>query len=496
MWRCNLSFAASSLYPARLVCAVWALTSTFRTGDCMKTRLLTSALATTLCVFSGLAMARSSTPEASSAGAQPSTSAQPDAASAEGSSADERSERKGQTKAAKAEVQYPNTTRVEPKLDLSSEKDQKNLNLGLDAANTGDKAKAEQYLQPLIDSSKSKYAQALALQGMASLKYNDGDLKGAIALLQQSLANGVLPNDTYFQLQYMLAQFQIADEQYQAALDTLTKWRAEGKRETADSYALEGNADYRLEKYPAAIAAIKKAQSLTDKPQASWNQILMASYAESGQTDQAAQLAQQQLASTPGDATSLNNAVAVLMQAQKYPEAIQLMEKARTDGTLKTESGYVNLAKLYLITGQSSDDSKPNALKATQVLEEGTSKGIVTASTDNYMLLGQAAELSDNVAKAIDNYGKAAATAKDGEPALRAGQLLLTESKYSQAKTFIQQGIDKGLAHKGTAYMLLAQCERGLKNKPAAIAAMKLAAQQPETAAKANAWLKQAGNSK
>ena len=58
-----------------------------------------------------------------------------------------------------------------------------------------------------------------------------------------------MPNDTYFQLEYELAQFQMADEQYQAALDTLAKWRAEGKKETAESYALEGNADYRLGKY-------------------------------------------------------------------------------------------------------------------------------------------------------------------------------------------------------------------------------------------------------
>jgi tetratricopeptide (TPR) repeat protein len=220
----------------------------------------------------------------------------------------------------------------------------------------------------------------------------------------------------------------------------------------------------------------------------------MARYAQTGQTDEAAQLAQQQLASTPGDANALNNAVAVLMQAEKYPEAIAMMEKARAAGTLTTESGYVNLAKLYLITGQASDDSKPNALKAAQVLNEGTTKGLVTASADNYILQGQADELADNIAGAVDNYTKAMPLAKDGDPAMRAGQLLLTENKFSQAKALIQQGIAKGVAKKGTAYMLLAQAERGLKNKPGTIAAMKLAAEQPETAAKAKAWLKQAGN--
>ncbi|HJW05796.1 MAG TPA: tetratricopeptide repeat protein [Rhodanobacter sp.] len=393
----------------------------------------------------------------------------------------------------KKEALYPNATRTEPKLDLSSPKDQKNLNDGLDAVSEGDKAKAEQLLQPIIDSSKSKYAQALALQGMASLHYNDGDIKGAISTLQRALALGVMPNDTYFQLLYMLAQFQLADEQYQPALDTVAKWRAEGRKETADSYALEGNAYYRLNKYPEAIAAITKAKSLTDKPQPTWDQILMASYAESGQDDKAAQLATSQLNSNPGDPNALNNAVAVLMQAHKYPEAIQLLEKARAAGTLNKDTQYVNLAKLYLITGQESSDPTPNALKAQQVLEDGIGKGMIKPDAETYVLLGQAAEIGNNVDKAIGYYNKAIPLASDGEAALRAGRLLLSENKYSQAKSLVQQAIDKGVQHKGTAYMLLAESERGLKNKPAAIAAMKNAAKDPETAAKARDWLKKTG---
>jgi tetratricopeptide (TPR) repeat protein len=393
----------------------------------------------------------------------------------------------------KKEVLYPNATRAEPKLDLTSEKDQKNLNEGLDAVNAGDKAKAQQMLQPIIDGSKSKYAQALALQGMASLHYNDGDYKGAISSLQRSLALGVMPNDTYFQLMYMLAQFQMADEQYQPALDTIAKWRAEGKKETADSYALEGNAEYRLGKYPEAIASINKAKSLTDKPQPTWDQILMASYAESGQDEKAAELAKSQLSSNPSDPNALNNAVAVLMQAHKYPEAIQMMEKARAEGKLSKDTQYVNLAKLYLVTGQESADPAPNATKAQQVLEEGMSKGVVKPDAETYVLLGQSAEIANNIDKAIGYYNKAQPIATDGEAALRAGRLLLSENKYSQAKGLIQQAIDKGVKHKGTAYMLLAESERGLKNKPAAIAAMKKAAQDPETAAKAKDWLKKTG---
>ena len=407
----------------------------------------------------------------------------------------------------KKESLYPNATRTEPKLDLTSEKDQKALNEGLDAVNNQDKDKAQQILQPIVDSSKSKYAQALALQGLANVHYNEGDIKGAIELLKRALDNGVMPNDTFFQLQYMLAQFYAASEQYQLSLDTITKWRADGKRETADSYGLEGTDYYRLEKYPEAITAIKKAQSLaaTDKDAQNnskqsdnWNQILLASYAESGQSDQAAQIAQQQVAANPNDPTAMANAVAALTQAHKYPDAIALLEKQRAAGNLKDEKSYINLAKLYLVSGQEGDDPKGNATKAEAVLKDGMSKGVIQPSYESYKLLGDAGYISDDTASALDAYRKAIPMASDGEAAMTAGTLLLNEGKYTEAKSLIQQAIDKGVKKPGNAYMALADADRNLKDKAGAVAAVKKAATYPDAADKAQAWLKkqQAGAGK
>lgn len=393
----------------------------------------------------------------------------------------------------KQELQYPDTTRVAPKLDLTSERDQKNLQAGLEALNAGDSAKAQTLLQDLLDKSKSKYAQAMALRGLAIVKYNAGDYKAATGLLQQALSNGVLPNDDYFAVEYILAAAQQADGQYQASLDTITKWRAEGKKETADSYALEGNDQYRLGKFAEAIAAVKKAQSLTDKPNPQWNQILMAAYSESGQGDKVVQLAQQDLAAHPGDATKLNNAIVALTQAQKYPEAISLMESARSKGELTTEQNYVLLSKLYFNTAQSSDNPVPDATKAIAVLKDGMDKGVVSKSADNYLLLGQAEYLADKIPDAMKDYNKALPLAKDGEPSLQIANILLSESKYSQAKAMIQQSISKGVQHKGIAYLILAESERGLKSKSGEIAALKLAAKEPETAQRATASLKKLG---
>jgi len=395
----------------------------------------------------------------------------------------------------KQATEYPDSTREAPKLDLKSEKDQKHLQEGLDAINKGDMATAETTLQTLVDGSKSKYAQAMALRGLALIKYRAGDYKASIALLQKALANGVLPNDDYFTVEYMLAVAQQADGQYQASLDTIRKWRAEGKKETAESYAVEGNDLYRLDKYPEAIVAVKKAQSLTDKPDPQWNQILMASYAASGQGDQLVQVARQNLAAHPDDPKALETAIQALQQAGKYPEAVQIMENARAKGQLTGEANYVLLASLYYNQALSADDAKPMANKAVSVIKEGMSKGIMQPSADNDVLLGKAEYVAGDMTAARAAFNKALPQAKDGEAALQLANMELTAGKYGQAKTMVQQALDKGVKQKGNAYLVLAECERGLHDKAARIAALKQAEQQPESAAHAKELLKQLGAS-
>lgn len=402
----------------------------------------------------------------------------------------------------KKEILYPNATRQEPKLDLRSQKDAKMLNEALDAASADDDAKAESLLQPLADGSatKSKYAQAMALQGLANLRYQQGNLKDAIRLMKSSLDLGVMPNDTYFQLMYGLVQFYLADEQYQEAETQLHKWREEGKRENAQSYALEGNIDYRLQKYPEAIAAIKKAKELnvkegkTSSPD-TWDQILAASYAESGNTDEAVAMATKRVAEDPSDTTSLRNAISLLVQSERYPEAIQLMEKARSAGAMKGADDYMNMAKLYMMIAQSSDEPGPEASKATKVLDEGLEKGTLKPGFDVYKLQGDAAYIGDDYDKALAAYAKAAPFAKDGEMDVRRGQILANMGNNTEAIKLVKSGIAKGLKNEGNAYIVLGAANANAKNRKAAIAAMKKAAQYPETKARAERWLKKAGAS-
>ena len=383
---------------------------------------------------------------------------------------------------------YPNASRHEPKSDLTNPSDQKALQAAIDSLNGGDEAKAQENAQKVIDSSKSKYAKGIAYQILANVKFNAQDYKGAIENYQKLIELNSVGNDPYFDSMLNMANAYLADAQYQAALDQLKTWRAEGKRETADSYALEGNAYYRLQKYPEAIAAIKKAQSMTNEPKDSWNQLLMASLAESGQAGAASGVIEEQLKKDPSNKAVVHNAIVVYTQANENDKALALLDQERSKGMLTDEKDYVSAAKFYASIGQNSD--KPAvAAKGGDVLAEGFSKGAVKASAENYKLMGDAYMIGQQEDKALAAYGKASPLASNGDIDLTRAQILGSQTNWAEAKSVAEKAIARGVSKPGKANLLLGKLSLGAKDTAGAKAAFEKAKADAETRNDAEAEL-------
>lgn len=374
----------------------------------------------------------------------------------------------------KEQSRYPDASRVSPKSDLKKEGENKALQKAADDSNAGDFAKAQEEAQKILDTSSSKYAQGFALQIIANAKFSDQNYKGAIEDYKKLLDLNSLPNDGHFDAMFNLVNAYVADEQYQAAMDELKVWREQGKRETADSYALEGNIDYRLEKYPEAIAAIKKAQSMTDKPKDSWNSILMASYSASGQGGQAAGVIEQQLAKDPNNKKLMHDAIVVYVQSNQYDKAIALLDRQHSQGLLTEESDYKLAAQLY--------DQSEKPAQGAKLLKEGFDKGIVKPSYEMYKLLGDSFALGQDDKSAVDAYAKASPLAKDGYVDYVRGSLLLNNDRPKEAVEALKQAVAKGgLKKPGEAYILLGDAYNQLDAHGDAVAAWQKAKGYPES---------------
>lgn len=381
--------------------------------------------------------------------------------------------------------EYPNATRKEPKLEMSSGT-QRDLSKALDLVNEDKYDEATPLLQKILsDSHASKYARALALEAEGQIASGKQDDAAAIAHFREAYALDALPNNQQFQVLYNIAIIQIQSEKYQDALTTLDEWFKATGAQKPEAYALQGNAYYRLEKYQQAVDAIKKALSLSDKPSDSWYQILMASYAELQQYDQAAQVLEQQLAKDPNNGKLMTQLATVYVQAKQDEKAVQILAKAKDKGLLTSENDYKLMAEIY--------DQTEKPKEAAAALSEGFAKNIVKPSYEMYKLLGDSYALANDDKNAIDAYAKASAMAKDGNVDYVRGSLLLNNDRGKEAVEALRQAIAKGgLKKPGETYILLGDAENNVDNTKAAIDAWEKAKSYADTRQMAEQRLKAA----
>lgn len=385
--------------------------------------------------------------------------------------------------------EYPNATRAEPKLDMSSGT-QKDLNKALDLVNSNKYDEAQPILQKVLDDGKSsKYARALALEAEGQIASGKQDDETAIKKFRDAYALDALPNTQQFQVLYNVAIIQIQTEKYQDALNTLNEWFKVTGAQKAEAYALQGNAYYRLEQFQPAVDAIKKALSLSDKPSESWYQILMASYAELEQYDEAAKVLEQQLAKTPNDVKLTTQLATIYVKGKQDQKAVDLLAAAKQKGLLTSESDYKLMAQLY--------DQLDKPKEGAAVLSEGFTKGIIKPSYEMYKLLGDSYALANDDPHAIDAYGKASGFSKDGNVDYVRGSLLLNNDRGKEAVEALRQAVAKGnLKQPGETYILLGDAENNENNTAGATAAWEKAKAYPSTKQMAEQRLKGAKSGK
>jgi len=382
----------------------------------------------------------------------------------------------------KKENAYPHATRVEPKdtdLGAAGKKIQKAFDLIED-----DKLdEADKVLDEVLSGGKlTPYAKALALHTKGQVKWQKDEGPAAIENIKQAIALDTMPNANQLPAMFQLAQLYVIEEKYaeaNAALDAYVK--ASGD-DSAKVLALKGNTFYRTEKFQDAVDTMKQAIAKSDKPEDSWRQILMASLFELEQFDEAAKIAQEDLAKDPTNKKKIQQLASIYINAKQEPKALALLSEAKNKGLFSTEDDYKLLAQLY---GQADRPKEGAAL-----LEEGFQKGAIKPSYAMYKLLGDSYALGDDDAKAIEAYTKASPLATDGEADFQRGQLLINSERYAEAKTALTQALTRGVKRQGATHVLLGNALNELGDKQGAIAEMEKARSYEETRAMAETWLK------
>jgi tetratricopeptide (TPR) repeat protein len=243
----------------------------------------------------------------------------------------------------------------------------------------------------------------------------------------------------------------LVDKQYDKSLAMIDRYLSETQSSDPDSLVIKGNDLYRLKRYPEAIAALKSAIDQGPQPKQEWLNLLMASYFDAGQPQEASRIAEGLIAAHPDDKALQLNLAASYMEAGQEDKATALLEKLRAGGGLSQPEDYRNLYAMYLNHNKNKE--------GIAVIQEGLQKGVLKEDYETLNALAQAYWFSDQSTQAIAAFRKAAPLAPDGEVYLNLARALLNEGKTAEAKQAAQQALDKGIDKPGDARKILSAAQ-------------------------------------
>lgn len=384
-------------------------------------------------------------------------------------------------------VDFPNATRQSPPA-ANSPRLAKDIQKMFDAYNGGeDMEGAIALAEKIIANERAKpYDRAISMMIAGNAALGLDDYPRAIPYLEKALAEDALPNNNHFNTMQTLASVYAQEDMVDEAIAMIARLQTETRSEDPKISALKGAVHYNAGQYAEAITALTKAieQTTEGEPESNLVQMLMAAYSETGRDAEAVALAEQLQRKSPDDKRAILNLAAMYAQADQGEKAAALLDDARARGLLTDKRDYENLFATYLnLDGREAD--------AAKVIQEGLDKGILPADARTYTFLGQSLYFSDQIDAAIAAYAKGAPLDPTGELDLVLSQVLTNEDRNAEAIAAARKAIEKGVAKRGEAWMVIARSEYYSDNLAAAQNAYREAAKDPATAEAARKALAQ-----
>jgi lipopolysaccharide biosynthesis regulator YciM len=397
--------------------------------------------------------------------------------------------------AAAAVTKYPNATRVEPVMPKTKIK--KEWDAMVKASNSKDPAALALAADAVLanaEASNEEKSEAYFQKYISQIQRDPTNYAEMSRLAEAGVKQGGLNNNKHYDLMRNLGLLKINDKQYAQALDYLNRFSAEtGINDDLQVLKNKGNANYRLGKYPEAIAVLKTVYAQDKGADPNVAVMLMDAYNKTGQKAEATRIADEvaksaSTAAASGDNSGQLKQLLVLANAKQYEKAAKIFDELFAKGQIKQlneyEAGYISYSYL-----------EGKEAKAITIIKDGMAKGIITPDVTVYNVLGQSYYYSNEPKAAADAWSKAAAMSSKGDYDLLLARVLAEESDYAQAKAAAQKALSKGIPSRGEAYLIIAESESefGLDNKVAMLAALREAMKDPETQDRASKMMKNAG---
>ncbi len=337
-------------------------------------------------------------------------------------------------------------------------------------------------LKGMRPSKKRSYEQALVGQTFGYLYAAQEQYPQAIEAFAQSLALKALPESATRNTLYALAQLQVTEADYTAAIGSLEQWFKLEKTPPPQAHALAGMTYAQAKQYPQAIDHLQKAIASTGDRVETWYRQLLAVYSDAGDYQAAARLLAEMTKRFPERKTYWLQLSSVYRTLKNDAKSLAVLELAYQRGLLTDEQELVELIHYYLYMDM------PH--KAGKLLEQALQDGVVSSTGKHWRLLSDAWLRAKEMQRAIKALKRASELAQDAGLYLRLAQLASQIDGWSEALHAVDAALRiGGLEQPGNARILKGMAHYQRQEYSAAKASFEQAVDDEPVREQAQKWL-------
>jgi len=331
----------------------------------------------------------------------------------------------------------------------------------------------------------NSYETAQMWNFFAFIYFGQDNYREAIRAYEMVIQQPDLPLGMETTTKFTLTQLYFQQEQYQESLDMLEQWFLIAENPGPEPYVLRAQIFYQLERFQEGIEPILTALEVAEvqgkELQENWYRLLNVFYYELEDYPNVIQVLRTMIETWPKREYFVQLSA---MYGQEGEDAAQLglYEVAYEAGWLTRSNEWVQISQLLL--------QADAPVKAAKIMELGLEEGTIESTENNWRILAQAWQLSQEDEKAIPALTRAAGLADTGELDVRLAQSYQNLTQWENCVESARESLRKGdLRRDDQANMIMGACLFELKEYGAARTAFNAAAEDSRSQTGARSWI-------
>lgn len=277
-----------------------------------------------------------------------------------------------------------------------------------------------------------------------------------------------------------LGDLYYGQQKYVEGMKAYNDWMDFTGEEDDKVYARIAQAYFELKQFSNVIEPADKAIQLAKEPNKNYYMFKVGAYFELKQFNKVVEVGETLVKLFPDDKQNWTRLGSFYMSTEQFSKGQTIMEVAYRKGYFEKENHYKILSSYYSLNDI--------PYKAAIVMEKALKEDKVKRTKQNVTAVASYFHQSKHLVTAAKYYEEAAKFDDDADLYRKAGNLLLTEQKYSAAVERLNKALELGTDKKGSTYSDLAEAYLYQEKYKQAYRAIVKAQEDPRTRKFARGW--------